>query len=107
MNTLSQAWKAIVAFFAPGLLLLLEPLLLDNNELSGEDWRRALIVAAVTSTLVYLKSNGYSRDPSTSTPGPGHPDYDEGGAGEARLIAIVAVGVLLALVLLALLRSLL
>jgi hypothetical protein len=66
---LAQAWKAVVAFFAPGLLLTLEPLLLDG-ELAQATVLRAALVATVTSVAVWLKTNAASPDPDTSTPQP-------------------------------------
>lgn len=90
--TIATAWKAVVAFLAPGLLLLLEPLLLGDQELQGYDVRRALIVAAVTSAVVYLKRNGVSSDPTTSTP-----EVDRGSA-DPVLLAILVVLVLILLV---------
>lgn len=65
-----EAWKALVAFLAPGLLLLLEPVV-RGDPLTGDTLTRALIVAAATSALVYVKKNADSPDPTTSTPGPG------------------------------------
>lgn len=64
---LRQAWKAVVAFFAPGVALLAERLLTEGG-VDTETLRRALIAGVLTSVLVYAKRNGVSPDPTTSTP---------------------------------------
>lgn len=68
-ENLAEAWKAIVAFFTPGLLLLGEQVMI--SEVTPEGLARTLIVAMATSLVVYLKRNGASPSPSTSTPQPG------------------------------------
>jgi hypothetical protein len=61
-----QYWKAILAFLAPGVILLGEGVLSEN--LTGNEVRRALLTAVVTSVIVYAKKNGKSADETTSTP---------------------------------------
>lgn len=71
MNAVREAWKAVVAFFAPGAVLVTEQLLVDGL-VDGETLRRSLVAGALTSLLVYLKRNGTSPALDTSTPQPGH-----------------------------------
>lgn len=58
MSAVAQAWKAVVAFLAPGLLLALEPIVTSGELPTSETLTRALVVAVVTSGLVWLKTNG-------------------------------------------------
>ena len=104
MNRLSQAWKAVVAFFAPGVVLAVEPLL-TAGDFTRETLTRALIVAAISSVSVYLKTNGASDDLTTSTPGPLPALYDDDAAlrhlddGRALLGTLGAVLLVVAAVL--------
>jgi hypothetical protein len=63
-----EAWKAVVAFFAPGLLLLAERVLLADGDVDSTLLSRALIVGAATSVVVWATRNGASGDETTSTP---------------------------------------
>lgn len=67
MTPVRQAWKAVVAFFAPGAALVTEQLLVDG-QVDAETLRRSLIAGTLTSLLVYLKRNGASPALDTSTP---------------------------------------
>lgn len=97
-----EAWKAVVAFLAPGLLVIGERVVVTDGDLDGPTLRRALIFGAATAVVVWATRNARSSDPTTSTPGPGGQD----GAGELRLILCVAAGVALGVVLVVLLRAL-
>jgi hypothetical protein len=87
------AWKAVVAFLAPGLLLLLEPVV-RGDTLTGDTLTRALIVAGATSLAVWLKRNGASADPATSTPGPSLPPQAGLTTVEVVLLVLVVVVIL-------------
>lgn len=67
MNRIREAWKAVLAFIAPGAVLIVERLLADGA-VDGETLRRSLIAGALTSALVYFKRNGASPSQTTSTP---------------------------------------
>jgi hypothetical protein len=67
VTAVRQAWKAVVAFFAPGAALVTERLLTDGA-VDAETLHRSLVAGALTSLLVYLKRNGASPALDTSTP---------------------------------------
>lgn len=70
---LAQSWKAVLGFFVPGLTLLVAGWLdgsLNNDHLTMRELLTALVTAVVTSLAVWLKRNGASTDPTTSTPMP-------------------------------------
>jgi hypothetical protein len=92
VNRLAQAWKAVVAFFAPGLLLLAERVLLADGDVDSTLLSRALIVGAATSVVVWATRNGASPDGTTSTPDTGHNDV--GGILGVLLIVVLVLVVL-------------
>jgi hypothetical protein len=87
-----KAWKAVVAFFAPGLLLLAERVLLADGNVDSTLLSRALIVGAATSVTVWATRNGRSPDGTTSTPDTGHNDV--GGILGVLLIVVFVLVVL-------------
>jgi hypothetical protein len=71
MLAVKQAAKAVVAFFLPGISLLVAAW--QNGSLSGANIThrevvQTLITAVVTSVGVYVTRNAASTDPTTSTP---------------------------------------
>lgn len=69
---ITEAWKAVLAFLGPGLVLIGEQVLFDGT-VTWETVKRSLVAGLATSLLVYVKRNAASPNPSTSTPGPGLP----------------------------------
>lgn len=77
MQKVDEARKALAGFLVPALVVLVAALLDDSHggsEVTNVEWLQALIAALTTSGVVYTVRNGRSPDPTTSTPGPFHPN---------------------------------
>lgn len=77
---INEGRKAVAALLVPGLIVLGNSLTSGSDggsDVVASEWVAIIIASLGTSAIVYGIKNGESRNPNTSTPGPGVAD-DEG-----------------------------
>lgn len=71
LKEVSAAWKAVVGFVAPAVVILgtaVQSSSDGGSHITSTEWWSAAIAAVLTSAGVYGVRNGKTPDPTTSTP---------------------------------------